>query len=274
MPTVSLGDGSLFYERRGSGPPIAFVHGGWQDSNAWEPQTEDFSDEYSVITYDIRGHGQTGATTASEYSIDLFADDLETLLVELDVENPILVGMSVGGMITRTFLERHPDWVRGAVIGGPFQSMPSLDFVTDLNPFLSPVQAVSQMVATLGSAGTFRALLNSMAAANGGSWLSLDSAVRDQAITAARAVDRAEYTKIFEALYTADPADISHVETPLLVLYGGHETGQIKRQGRQLAESVPNGQHREIADAAHLVNQDNPTAFNKACAEFFETLGE
>lgn len=272
MPRFSLGDGSLYYERQGSGSPLVFVHGGWQDATSWAPQVQEFAEEYNVITYDIRGHGQTGATAAADYSIDLFTDDLEALLAGLDIDQPLLVGLSVGGMIAQTFLDRHPDGARGAVIAGPVQSMPSFGLAADLNPFVSPMFGVSQMVSTLGSAGAFRALLSTMHAANGGPWLSLGSDVREQTIAAAGAVPEAEYTKIFQALYEHEPIDLSHVETPLLTLYGDHEATRIKRQAKRLVESLPNGSAQEIPDAAHLVNQDNPAAFNRACSEFFATL--
>ena len=272
MPTVSVEGGSIFYERRGSGPPIVLIHGGWQDSTAWANQVDSFVEQHEVITYDIRGHGQSGPTETAQYSVELFADDLETLLLELDIDQPILVGISVGGLITRAFLDRHPEQARGAVIAGPFQSMTPLSFPTDMNPFLSPVQGVSQIVSTIGSAATFRSLLASMQATNGGTWLSLDSDVREQAIATAGNVSKAEYTKLFRVIYEHDPADISHVEVPLLVLAGDHEAGQIKRQGQTLAESIPDGQYSELADAGHLVNQDTPGAFNSACAEFFDSL--
>lgn len=272
MPTVSVEGGSLFYERQGNGPPIVFIHGGWQDSGAWAAQVEQFAEQYDVITYDIRGHGQSGPTETAEYSVELFVDDLETLLVELGIDQPILVGISVGGLVTRAFLDRHPEQARGAVIAGPFQSMTPLSAPTEMNPFLSPVQAVSQMVSTIGSAATFRSLLASMQVTNGGTWLSLDSDVRKRAIATAGDVSKAEYTKLFRVIYEHDPPDISHVEVPLLVVAGEHEVGQIKRQGRTLAESVPNGQYRELIDAAHLVNQDNSTAFNSACTDFFDSL--
>jgi pimeloyl-ACP methyl ester carboxylesterase len=104
MPTVSLEDGSLYYDQRGSGPPVVFIHGGWQDSASWAPQIDRFAEKYRVIAYDLRGHGRTGATNAAEYTLDLLVDDLETLLLELDIEQPMLVGISVGGMIIRSFL--------------------------------------------------------------------------------------------------------------------------------------------------------------------------
>lgn len=273
MPTVPLEDGSLYYERQGNGPPIVFAHGGWQDSTSWAGQVDSFADEYTVITYDIRGHGRTGPTDAPEYSIDLFTDDLETLLAELDIDQPILVGMSVGGLVASTFLGRHPDSVRGAVVGGPFQSMPSMG-LSELNPFFSPVSGVAQMASTLGSAGAFRTLLNTMQAANGGRWLSVDPDVRAETVATADTVPEAEYPKIFGAMHDAEPVDLSHVETPLLVLYGEHEANRIKRQGRQLAERTGNGRWREIPSSAHLVNQDNPEAFDSACAEFFRTVSK
>ncbi|MXR50250.1 alpha/beta fold hydrolase [Halovenus sp. WSH3] len=273
MPRVSLDTGSLYYERRGSGPPLVFIHGGWQDSTSWAEQVERFAEEYTVITYDIRGHGETGATAASEYSIELFTDDLEALVAALGLERPILVGISVGGLIASSYLGRHPEAVRGAVVAGPFQSMPSVVPFSDLNPLFSPVQGVKQMAATLGSAGAFRSMLNAMRAANGGRWLSRDRDVRAETVTTARAVPESEYSKIFEAMYDAEPVDLSGVETPLLVLYGADETGRIKRQGRRLADDAHHGRWLELPDAAHLVNRDNPAAFNEACAEFFGTLG-
>lgn len=274
MPTVSVDGGNLFYDRHGSGPPVVLIHGGWQDSTAWRGQVEHFADQYDVITYDIRGHGQSGPTDTDHYSVELFVDDLETLLVELGVERPILAGISVGGLVVRSFLARHPDRVRGAVVGGPFQSMAPLTLPTDLNPFLSPISAVSQMASTVGSAATFRSLVTTMAATNGGTWLSVDPDVREHAIATAGDVSTAEYTKLFRVIYEHDPADVSHVQTPLLVLAGDHETGQIKRQGQALAENVPNGVYRELPGAAHLVNQDTPAAFNQACADFFDTLAD
>lgn len=272
MPTVSVEGGSLYYERQGSGPPIVFIHGGWQDSGVWATQTEHFTEGYDVTSYDIRGHGQSGPTETAQYSVELFVDDLETLVLELDIDQPILVGISVGGLITRAFLDRHPEQARGAVIAGPFQSMTPLSFPTDMNPFFSPVQGISQMVSTIGSAATFRSLLASMQATNGGTWLSLDSDVREQAISTAGNISQAEYTKLFRVIYEHTPPDISHVGVPLLVLAGDHEVGQIKRQGQTLAESVPNGEYRELTNAGHLVNQDNPTGFNSACTGFFDSL--
>jgi pimeloyl-ACP methyl ester carboxylesterase len=272
MPTVPLEGGTLWYEETGDGPPLVCLHGGWQNGDSWRPQVDRFADEYRVVTFDLRGHGRTGATGSRRYSIDLFVDDLERLLAHLEVDRPILCGISLGGMVIQSYLDRHPTGARGAVIGGPVQSMPPVDLPPGVKPLVSPVPAVATMVSTVGPTATFRSLLASIRATTGGRWLTIDSTVRSRAMAALDEVPPDEYRKIFRTLYEFVPPDVSHVRTPTLVLYGDHEAPPVKRQGERIAETVPRGTWQEIPDAGHLVNQDNPRAFNAACAEFFAGL--
>lgn len=272
MPTIGLEDGTLWYEADGAGPPLVCLHGGWQTADAWRPQVERFADEYRVVTVDFRGHGRTGPTDADPYSIDLFADDVDRLLDHLGVESPLLCGLSMGGMVVQSFLASHPDRARGAVVGGPVQSMPPVDLPVGVKAFVSPVPAISGMVSTIGTTATFRSLCRSVVATTGRPWLTVDDAVRSRAMAALGDVHPTEYRKIFRALYEFEPPDLSHVETPTLVLYGDHEAPPVKRQGRRLADAVAHGSCRELPDAGHLVNQDRPAAFNAACASFFDEL--
>lgn len=272
MSTVPIENGTLSYEARGHGPPLVCLHGGWQNAESWRPQVDRFTDEYRVVTFDLRGHGRTGATDARRYSIDLFVDDLERLLAHLGIERPILCGISVGGMIVQSYLDRHPSRARGAVIGGPLQSMPPVTLPPGAKAFLSPIPAIFGMVSTIGSTATFQSLLWSIRATTGRPWLTVNPAVKSQAMAALDDVSPDEYRKIFQALYEFVPPDLSHVQTPMLVLYGEHEAQPVKRQGERLAETVSHSFPQEIPHAGHLVNQDNPEAFNAACAEFFTSL--
>jgi pimeloyl-ACP methyl ester carboxylesterase len=137
---------------------------------------------------------------------------------------------------------------------------------------LSPLPMLNGSLVTVGPTATFESLLASIQLTNGGPWLTLDESVRSQAMTALEAVSAAEFRKVFRALYEFVPPDLSHVETPMLVLYGDHEVAPGKRQGERLSETVAHGSWQEISDAGHLVNQDNPDAFNAACEEFFARL--
>ena len=269
MPTLDLDDGTLWYDERGTGPPLVCLHGGWQNADAWGAQVDRFADEYRVVTFDFRGHGRTGATGSSRYSIDLFADDLERLLSHLSIERPTLCGISLGGMVVQSYLDRHPNRARAAVIGGPLRSMPPVALPRGVKPFVSPLPFVAGMLSIVGPRATFDCLLGSIRTTTGGRWLTLDPAVRSEAMDAVDDVSVDEYLKVFRALYEFVPPDLSHVRTPTLVLYGDHESPLVKRQGKQIARGVVEGSWREVSDAGHLVNQDNPRAFDEACSELF-----
>ncbi len=262
---------TIWYDEEGTGQPLIFLHGGWLSSDAWQPQVDRFATDYRVITLDVRGHGRTGPTDPRRYSIELFVDDLEDLLAHLEVERPIVCGLSLGSMIVQAYLDRHPDRAAGAVLAGPVQSMPPVELPPGTKPFLSPLPALATSLSITGSKTTFRSLLASIRTVTGGPWLSVDPSVRSRALDAVGDVSSAEFRKVFGALYEFEPPALSHVETPTLVLYGDHEAAPVKRQGAHLAATV-GCEPTEIPGAGHLVNQDRPEAFNDACETFFAAL--
>lgn len=272
MPTLQAGEDAIWYDVTGAGLPLVFLHGGWSRAEAWRPQIERFAEDYRVITLDIRGHGQTGAGDRRQYSIELFADDLELVFDHLDVDQPLLCGLSLGAIVTQAYLDRHPGRAAGAILAGPVRSMPPLELPRAVKPFLSPVPALAATLSMVGSEQTFRWLLASNRAANGGPWLAVDPAVRSRAIETVGRIPPSEFRKIFAALYRFDPPDLTHLSTPVHVIYGDEESVLVKRQGRQIVAAVRNGQLSEVPDAGHLVNLDNPGAFNAACTAFLDGL--
>lgn len=276
MTTLSIEETTHWYDEQGEGPPLVLVHGGWSNADYWQPQVDAFADEYRVIRLDFRGHGRTGPTDQRNYSVDLYTDDLERLLDHLDVERPLLCGLSLGSMVVENFLDRHPDRAEGAILAGPVRSMPPVDLSPWVKPFISPIPALSVSLATIGSEATFRAMLASIRATTGSVWLSVDRDTRETAISVAGEMTPSEFRKTFAALYRYDPSDLSHVETPVALIYGDEEAPLVKEQGRRLARTV-NATVTEIPDAGHLVNVDNPRAFNAAVEEslaVFEAGGE
>jgi pimeloyl-ACP methyl ester carboxylesterase len=267
MGHVQLSDATLWYDAVGEGPPLVFVHGGWSSAEAWTPQVESFATDFRVVTVDLRGHGRTGATDRRRYSVDLFADDLEAILDHIDAREPILCGLSLGSMVVQTYLDRHPERARGAILAGPVRSVPSVEFPA-WPPLASPLPALSASLSTVGSAATFRSLLWANRLPVGDPWLAVDPSVRSQAIETAGGVSPSEFRKIFDALYQFDPPALSGVSTPTLVVYGDEESALLKRQGEQILAAVERGEQAVVPEAGHLVNLDDPEAFNAACSRF------
>jgi len=70
---------SMNYESEGIGENLVLIHGLGNNLNMWYHQLPVFSKSYRVISYDVRGFGQT-ETTEAEYSLSLFAQDLYELM--------------------------------------------------------------------------------------------------------------------------------------------------------------------------------------------------
>ena len=263
-------DETFWYDETGSGRPLVFVHGGWLNGDAWRAQVDSFAPEYRVVTLDVRGHGRSGATDTRRYSVDLFTDDLENLLDHLDVERPYLCGLSLGSMIVQAYLDRHPGRARGAILAGAMQSMPPVTMPRGTKALCSPLPALTTALSVAGPRATFQSLLGGIRAQTGGYWLSVDPDVRSWAMDAVGDVSNAEFRKIFGALYDFEPPSLSGVETPTLVVHGESEAPGVRRQGERIAAAVDEGRSATVPDAGHLVNQDNPAAFDALVGEFLD----
>jgi len=121
---VRTGDIETHYVRRGEGPPIVFIHGMAMSATEWEPQMEALSDEFTTIAYDVRGHGHTGGSDRKSYDMSVYAQDLDALLRGLDVENPVLCGLSMGGCIAQVYAATYPEKIAGLVVSDTFTAAP------------------------------------------------------------------------------------------------------------------------------------------------------
>lgn len=102
----------LYYETKGDGEALVFIHSGGLDRRIWDDQFETFASRYRVIRYDVRGHGKSRPPT-KPYSDE---EDLYQLLKFLGVGKAHLVGLSVGGRIAIDFALVHPEMTASLVI--------------------------------------------------------------------------------------------------------------------------------------------------------------
>ena len=102
MPHISVGKENsgnidLYYEDHGSGKTVVLIHGYPLSGASWEKQTAALlAAGHRVITYDRRGFGKSSQPT-SGYNYDTFAEDLHSLVTQLELRDFTLVGFSMGG---------------------------------------------------------------------------------------------------------------------------------------------------------------------------------
>ena len=93
-------------EIAGRGPPLILLHGIGLDRSMWQAQVYRFARTYSVIRYDLLGHGES-ANIEGRVELDDFAHQLEQLCSALKLDRATLVGFSFGGMIAQAFALKH-----------------------------------------------------------------------------------------------------------------------------------------------------------------------
>lgn len=92
----------------GTGQPVVLIHGWPLSHRMWESQINALTENgFRCIAYDRRGFGDSGQ--ALEFNYDVFAEDLESLMVHLDVRDVVLVGFSMGGGEVARYLARFGD---------------------------------------------------------------------------------------------------------------------------------------------------------------------
>lgn len=271
MTTTTFSDVDVHYDDQGDGPALVFIHGAWSDAKSWRPQVERFSKDHRTITYDLRGHGKTGASDRRTYSIDLFVEDLEALLDEAGIDRAVICGFSLGSMIAQSYLARHPERVEGIVLAGAVQTFPPVRMPKPMKHAMSPEVLLGTSLATMGTRSTFQTLLASIRTVTGGPWLSTDPEIREEALQAVEETSATEFKKVFEALYAFEPPALDDVSVPALVVYGDQDAPPVKQQSKDLARTL-GGKGIVVRDAAHMVNRDQPEAFNDVLAEFLSEI--
>ncbi len=103
------------YFDEGKGTTIVFIHGFPFDKSMWEHQLVLVREQYRVIAYDVRGHGNTSANS-TEFSISQFTNDLLAFLNQLEIKRVILCGLSMGGYIALHAIELFPDKITGLIL--------------------------------------------------------------------------------------------------------------------------------------------------------------
>ena len=112
MSTVAANDGvQIHYSVQGKGEPaLVFIHCWACDHNLWENQVPVFAKQYRVVTIDLPGHGESGQDRKN-WSVESFADDVNTVITKLNLKRVVLIGSSMGGPIVVEATRRMPDRV-------------------------------------------------------------------------------------------------------------------------------------------------------------------
>lgn len=115
MEVVAAGD-TMSYATFGNGrTTILLVHGWSNNRTFWEPHVSTLAARYRVVTVDLASFGES-TSHRSDWSMSAFADDLEAVLDDIDADEVVAVGFSMGAAAVVELSSRGRSAVIGAVL--------------------------------------------------------------------------------------------------------------------------------------------------------------
>ena len=98
------------YSVTGSGPAIFLTHGVGGAEDAWRFIVPKLKDKFTVVTYDLRGHGKSPVDN-KDFNLDDLVLDLERVREKANIEKAHFMGHSLGGMIAPAYAKKFPERV-------------------------------------------------------------------------------------------------------------------------------------------------------------------
>jgi pimeloyl-ACP methyl ester carboxylesterase len=254
MTTARVNGITLSYEVSGSGPAVLLTHGYSSTGRAWADQHRALEDRYRLITWDMRGHGETESPSDPvQYSHALTVADMRGLLQHLGVERAVVGGLSLGGTMSLAFYARHPEMVRALVI---CDSGPGYRNDAARGQWNERAQARAKDLEARG-----------LAVLDGGSREMREAMARHRSAQglahAARGMLAQEATGVIDSL--------PGIRVPTLVIVGDRDAPFLA-PCEYMAKKIPGARLVTIPDAGHASNIDQPAAFNRALLEFLDSL--
>lgn len=246
----------MAFGSNGSGYPLLFLHGALMSRAMWHPQLEIFGRHYRVIICDLPAHGAS-ADLPGAYTVAAVADQVFSLLGELEVESLHLCGHSLGGMVAQYIAATQPGRINKLVLAetafGTQNSFQERVQTALARPFLKLTPQNVLVAAASRRYGSLRPEVAEFIRSEMGSYR-----------------HSASVRIMNAALGFAGKTALAEIEAPTLVLIGG-ENLQTHAQGRELAWLIPNARLVAVSKAHHLLNLDNPDVFNEIVLDFLQS---
>ncbi len=253
---------NICYEDYGQGDlPVIFIHGFPFDKSSWQPQLDFFKATHRVIAYDIRGFCKSTAEDMKA-SIDLFAQDLVSLMDALNIRKAVICGLSMGGYIVLNAVKRFPERFKAIVLCDTqsvadtaeakekrYKTIEELeknglqDFADN---FVQKIFAQETLSHKKEIVDDIKATI-------------LRTPVPTVARTLSALAQRVETASILQ-----------NIRIPALILCGEHDKVTPPEQSEQMHTHIIGSEYHVIEGAGHMSNLEQPQEFNRLLKDFLD----
>ena len=264
---ITVNNISMNYEVAGDGKWLTLIHGAGDNLEAWWNQVPTLSQSYRVLTYDVRGHGQT-ETPPAEYTIGLLVQDFYELLKALNVPETYLLGYSMGGRIALGLALDHPGMVKALILANSGVA-PIQRSEEEMKQMMEMRQRQMEIIEKQGL-GPVMDEITTRVLSPGFAEKKSEVFARYKEIRLKN--DPAAYLTVMRAMpWAALPPDVSSLKPPTLIIAGEHDLFSGPEAARASQRLIV-GSKLKVMPTGHASLVEQPDEFNKTVLDFLSGL--
>lgn len=268
--TVTGGGGiTLHVDETGpkDGQPILFIHGYTQSRLSWDKQMDsDLAADFRLVAMDNRGHGQSEKPRDAYDTPTLWADDVQAVIDTLDLDQPILVGWSYGGMIISDYLEVHgEDSVAGINLVGAISKLGTEDALAVIGEDFTSLVPGFESTDAEESAQTLETFVQRC----------VSGPLSPQDLYYLLGFNVIVPPHVREGLHSRELEHndvLAALESPVLITHGEEDTIVLPDAAEEHAELIPNTEVSWYQEVGHSPFWESPDRFNQELREFVDSV--
>jgi pimeloyl-ACP methyl ester carboxylesterase len=253
----------LAYDDVGAGVPVVLLHGFPFNRTLWREQADALADSHRVVTPDLRGHGETTATSEPA-TMEEMARDVAALLDELKIERAVLGGLSMGGYVALAFYRLFPRRVRALLLADTRSQ-------ADTEEAKRGREETAERVLSEGMTTIAEAMLPKLLAhTTHMKEPAKVERVREMILTTKPEGAAAALRGM--ALRRDQTSLLANVFQPALIIVGSEDQITPPADSETLRREIRGSRLQVIEGAGHVSNVERPTEFNAALTKFLRDI--
>ena len=241
---------------------IVFIHGIASTSETFINQIRLFEKTFSIISIDLPGYGKS--RQIKNITINKYAETIYKFLLSKNINKPILIGHSLGGMIVQEIITKNVNFAEAAVLVATSAKFGSNDESWQNNFIKSRIDPLDK--------GESMKDISTNAIAN-----VMSSNPNKKVINFASEIMGSIPKNTYKsAIYSLIGFDLRHklkdIIIPTLLIAGKDDKQAPSKTMKSMSKKIKYSQYLEIKNCGHLIHLEKPEIFNKSIKDFILNL--
>ncbi len=265
----------LSYRTYGTGFPVILIHGYGAKKEIWKPQIVDLYKRFKVITFDLRGTGESDRPKI-HYTMKMLTEDIKGLIDFLQIEKAHIIGRSFGGMIAQNFTLLFPQKVEKLVLIATNYGRADKGWVEiPKNGRLEEVETLKHdplKAFKLKSKWVFHRKFRKEMEANPAKKFydifSMEDLIRESTVNPSRPQDIINQAEAMKTHNTLEK--LGEIKNKTLIIAASHDRQTPVSVMIEMNNRIPNSELKIINEAGHFMTLSRASEVNKIILDFLE----